>query len=294
MNIQQLKCFSTVAQLQNFSRAADFLHVSQSALSKQIASLEAELGVSLFDRKGKRIFLNKAGMRFYDASSVMLQELRSAEDDVKLLGSGQNHRIRIGASGIPDMFLKCMNDFADRHPETEFIINNLIEFDPHLNINDFDLLICPDEIRYEKLSGFHLYDENYLYALSAGSRYASEKIFSTDMLAAQPVIFMRGSMLLPEYPFRICSALQVSIPTTYFTDTRGTHQRFIASGMASGFVSVSESETYRADRNIRLLKILDSRFTRPHKICFLRDKHLSDIGALFRDHVVSSLGLQGG
>ncbi len=127
MDMKQLRYFTTVAQLQNFSRAADLLHISQSSLSKQIARLETELGVFLFDRNGKKIRLNPAGMRFYDYSNMVLREIKNAKDDIRYLVRSQDHRIRIGTAGISDSFLQCMSEFSLLQPETEFIINSHIE-----------------------------------------------------------------------------------------------------------------------------------------------------------------------
>ena len=63
MRIAQLRCFVTVAQLENMSQAAELLHLSQSSLSKNIATLEEELGTQLFQRKGRSLTLNPAGGR---------------------------------------------------------------------------------------------------------------------------------------------------------------------------------------------------------------------------------------
>lgn len=286
MNIQQLRYFTTVAQLQNMSRAADFLHVSQSALSKQIANLEAELGVSLFDRKGKKIILNRAGTRFFESGNTILQELNAAEDDIRLMDSSMDQRIRIGTEGITDDFLDCLLKFSERYPSAEYVLNNRIEYDEHLNINDFDALICPDELKYEKLSGYPLFEEKYFFAVNVKSPLSGESVFSAEMLEKQPVIFMRGNVLSPEFPFRICQALAFNMDTVYFTDTRGTHHRFISNGIAAGFVPASEADFYRSDKKIRLLRIMDSRFVRSMKICFLREKHLSDLGMEFRKFVM--------
>ncbi|MDO4733817.1 MAG: LysR family transcriptional regulator [Lachnospiraceae bacterium] len=292
MNIQQLRYFTAVAQLQNMSRAADFLHVSQSALSKQIANLETELGVALFERIGKKILLNQAGQRFFESGNTILQELKAAEDDLRLLDSSRDQRIRIGTEGITDDFLDCLSRFAKKYPGAEFILNNRIEYAEHLNINDFDALICPDELRYEKLSGFPLFEEKYFFATNTKSPLSSESVFSPEMLKESPVIFMRGNAFSPEFPFRVCNTLAFQMGTVYFTDTRGTHHRFISQGIASGFVPTSESDFYRSDKNIRLLRIMDSRFTRSMKICFLREKHLSELGIEFRQFVMDYYQLE--
>ena len=61
MNWNDLQTFLTVAQAKSFSRAADTLHLTQPAISKRIQRLEADFGVSLFDRVGKQIHLTAAG-----------------------------------------------------------------------------------------------------------------------------------------------------------------------------------------------------------------------------------------
>ncbi len=294
MTFAQLRLFTTVAQLENISKAAEYLHVSQSSLSKQIARLEAELGVQLFDRKGKKITLNKAGMLFYDSGSLILEELQSAEENLKRITYKQNNRIKIGVCGIPEQFGKCLKSFSVIHPEAEYLINNKVEFENHTEINDYDMLICPESIRYEKLNGSRLYDEGYHFAVSTASAAADEPSFPLRLLKEQPVIFLRGDDLAAEFPFRVCSALGAEPKTAYFTDSREIHREMIANGSAAGFVPKTEVAKYAEDRHIRLLPILDQRFTRPMKICFLREKHLTGLGIEFRRFVSDFYGLDSG
>lgn len=66
MELSQLRYFQMVARLENMSRAAELLYVSQPSLSVSIAKLEEELGVKLFDRSGGRVHLNDDGRQFLD------------------------------------------------------------------------------------------------------------------------------------------------------------------------------------------------------------------------------------
>ncbi|HBO5112527.1 LysR family transcriptional regulator [Pseudomonas aeruginosa] len=59
MNIRQLQYFLVAAEEENFSRSADRVHIHQSALSRAIKDLEAELGVSLFERGKGRTRLSR-------------------------------------------------------------------------------------------------------------------------------------------------------------------------------------------------------------------------------------------
>ena len=64
MELRQLKYFMEVAEREHMSEAAMTLHVAQSAVSRQIANLEAELGVTLFEREGRNIKLTQIGKIF--------------------------------------------------------------------------------------------------------------------------------------------------------------------------------------------------------------------------------------
>jgi DNA-binding transcriptional LysR family regulator len=64
MELRHLRYFLTVARTLNFTKAAEELHMAQPPLSRQIRELEEELGVALFERRGKRVFLSSAGQVF--------------------------------------------------------------------------------------------------------------------------------------------------------------------------------------------------------------------------------------
>lgn len=74
MTIDNLKCFILVAENLSFARAAEALYISQPAVTKQINSLEQELGVTLFTRSTRHVELTPAGMSFYkDAKDIVLK-----------------------------------------------------------------------------------------------------------------------------------------------------------------------------------------------------------------------------
>ena len=66
VELNQLRCFRLVAEMENISRAAKLLHISQPSLSQTIRRVEQEIGFPLFHREGKRIELNRAGQFLLD------------------------------------------------------------------------------------------------------------------------------------------------------------------------------------------------------------------------------------
>ncbi|MFO7705430.1 MAG: LysR family transcriptional regulator [Halopseudomonas sp.] len=82
-SLNALKAFEAAAQLESVSQAAEQLHVTHGAVSRQIRTLEEELGVSLFEKVGRGIQLTAAGKRLRDASREAFDGLRSACADIR-------------------------------------------------------------------------------------------------------------------------------------------------------------------------------------------------------------------
>lgn len=95
MTLLQLTNFCTIVKHMNFNKAAKELHVSQPTLSNSIASLEKELGLFLFERKGHHIELTKYGTYYYDNIHEALQKLDTATADVKKLANAVTGHIDI-------------------------------------------------------------------------------------------------------------------------------------------------------------------------------------------------------
>ena len=77
MNSRQLEYFLAVAHELNFTKAAESMYVSQTAVTQQIKALEEQLGVSLFERTKKKVVLTPAGKVFLqEASSILNESIR--------------------------------------------------------------------------------------------------------------------------------------------------------------------------------------------------------------------------
>lgn len=96
MNFQQLEYFRLVAQMENYTRAAQQLGITQSSISHAIANLEKELGVSLFDKQGRAIRLSQNGREFYSYVSRGLAILDEGKAKMLSLAHKDTINIRIG------------------------------------------------------------------------------------------------------------------------------------------------------------------------------------------------------
>lgn len=118
MNLEQLQGFALIAELGHFTRAAEQLHLAQPSLSRQIASLERELGIELFHRVRGHIALTAAGERLLPIARRMLADADAARDEMAELAGLRRGRIRLGATPTlcTSLVAEVLADYRERYP----------------------------------------------------------------------------------------------------------------------------------------------------------------------------------
>ena len=109
MNITQLQCFSTLAKTLNYMRTAEQLHISQPAVSKQIISLENELGTKLFVRSTHSVSLTPVGERFLQDASTILKIYYSSVEWISSQQKKESFCIGYSDSHIANMLSKILD-----------------------------------------------------------------------------------------------------------------------------------------------------------------------------------------
>lgn len=101
MQFTALKSFTAAAQCRSFTKAAHSLGITQSAVSQQIATLERDLGIPLFDRVGRRVVLTEQGQRLLDYAHRILALVEEAQREVGGGVTKVQGPLRIASSTIP-------------------------------------------------------------------------------------------------------------------------------------------------------------------------------------------------
>lgn len=107
MNTTQLECFTTLANTLNYARAAEQLGFSQPAITKQLQTLEKEMGSQLFFRTTRSVSLTQVGERFLPEARQMLAEYYHAKQWISEFQFSQERKFRVGYS---DPY--CLNDLG--------------------------------------------------------------------------------------------------------------------------------------------------------------------------------------
>jgi len=125
MDLRQLRVFTEVARLESFTRAAEFLHIAQPAVSISIRKLEEELELTLLNRQEKRVTLTAEGEKLHAHAQQILGYCAAAKEEMAELREFGSGEVRIG---IPPMmssyyFPRIIAEFRERYPNLKVSIS---------------------------------------------------------------------------------------------------------------------------------------------------------------------------
>lgn len=123
-NLAALRAFEAAARHENFSRAAEEIHVTHGAVSHQVRALEEELGVALFLRKGKRLTVTPEGLNFATIVRKALLDIAFAAAALKA-NAGQK---RLTITAMPSFAARWLaprlGNFIDLYPDVEVVLQS--------------------------------------------------------------------------------------------------------------------------------------------------------------------------
>lgn len=171
MEVRQLRYFVAVAEIGHFGRAAESLHIVQPAVSKQIAALERELGLTLFDRSRRQIRLTADGEAFLPHARRALRGIDRAEKAAADLAAGGAGIIRIGgARGLGRRLEDILAAFRRTHPNVMIQLTTSASVPDKLAAvaaGDLDAAFVSVPPRTPGVAVHHLWDEPLLLAVPA-------------------------------------------------------------------------------------------------------------------------------
>ncbi|MEZ5822091.1 MAG: LysR family transcriptional regulator [Xanthobacteraceae bacterium] len=180
MDFRQLRTFVTVAELGTVSKAAMQLRIAQPALSRQIANLEQELGLKLFDRMGRRLALTSEGEQLLGTCRGLLSDVIAIKERAEELRRGDSGTLRLAAvpQFIEGVISRFLHRYAQRYPNVK------VELIESIAWNDTKAMLDRREI--------HL-GQNVLSAVSAHDRrFAQHTLADVELCAAGHSSLMTG------------------------------------------------------------------------------------------------------
>jgi LysR family transcriptional regulator, low CO2-responsive transcriptional regulator len=197
-DVQQLRVFRAVAEKLSFTRAAEVLFITQSAVSHAVAALERNLGVMLFERRGRRVNLTSAGRVLLEQVPRVFAALAEAETRTKQSGRPELGRLRVGVSPTACQYLlpESIREFRESYPKYSLAVEvadspRVVEL---LRENRIDLGVMLRAERSGTLVYHELFRDQLGFLVSPLHPWARAGEAERESIAAQHyILYSRGS-----------------------------------------------------------------------------------------------------
>jgi LysR family hydrogen peroxide-inducible transcriptional activator len=206
MDLDQLRHFLKVAEMANFTRAAEAVGLSQPALSRSIARLEEELGQPVLDRQTRQVVLTEAGRLLADRAKQII----ALADDTRaqITDDGQTGQVRIASiPTIAPYFLPgLLLEFRKACPKATVLVredttDRLLHM---LSDGEIDIAIMarPIDMKYLQLND--LFEEELLVVLQAGHPLADKKVLRPEDIHGLPFVLLGEAHCLTDNIVSFC------------------------------------------------------------------------------------------
>ena len=196
IEFRHLRTIKAIHDYGGLARAADMLHITQSALSHQIKGIEDQAGVELFVRRSKPLKLSAAGMRLLAAAETILPQVAALEAEFAGLQDGRAGRLHIAIEchACFEWLFPVLDQFRKAWPEVDVDIRPGLAFDalPALRKEEVDLVVSsdPEDLPGTDFTPLFDYEPVFLAASShplAGKNWVEAEDFAGETLITYPV-----------------------------------------------------------------------------------------------------------
>jgi len=192
LEVRHLKLIETVAKEGGLTKAANRLHVTQSALSHQLRDIEDKLGAPLFLRLNKRMLLTQAGERLLSAAPSVLEELRRAEEDIRQIALNHDGILRISTECYTcyHWLPVVLKPFNREFPRVEVRIIAEATRRPVEALLDgkLDIAITSTTIRNQKLIFKPLFKDEIVVIMSPDHPFAERSFINAKDFASEHLL----------------------------------------------------------------------------------------------------------
>jgi DNA-binding transcriptional LysR family regulator len=274
LNVNRLRILREVAHRGSFSAAADALSYTQSAVSQQIAALEAETGMTLLERHPRGVSLTAAGQTLVGHAESVLADLDAAEAALAAIAGLRGGRLRMASfptAGATLMPL-AIATFRSRHPDVELTLAEdepeqiaprlrtgeldlalLFEFDPSPADRDGDFEQTDGSVSGGRLTRVELLQDPLYLALPRAHRLAKRRRLRLEDLREEAWIQTSENSPCARHVVRCCHAAGFEPGVSFQSDDYQTVQGLVGAGVGVALIPELALSVVREDILIRAL-----------------------------------------
>jgi DNA-binding transcriptional LysR family regulator len=289
VSLRQLRVFEMAATLGSFSKAAETLHLTQPGVSMHIKELEANAGLPLFERIGRKLHVTEAGQELLSRAREVLRTLKDAEDVLAGLKGLKRGRINLAVVSTAKYFVpRLLAEFGKSYPELDvrLAVDNRDAVIEHLVANEVDFAIMGRAPQSLKAIAEPFAQNPHVIIAAPDHPLAGRRRIPAEVVAKETFIVREpgsGTRLAMQQFF---DERQIPFKVGLEMASNETIKQAVMARMGVSFIS---KHTLDLELETQRLTVLDVRGTpviRLWHVAHLANKRLSPTAAAFREFVM--------
>ncbi|ABS15761.1 MULTISPECIES: hydrogen peroxide-inducible genes activator [Brucella/Ochrobactrum group] len=233
--VRQMRYFEALAATLHFRKAAQLAHVSQPALSAQIAEMEALAGAPLFERSQRQVIMTELGKQLYPGIQTILRELHTLEEIAAQSRGLLQTRLRLGIipTVAPYLVPVLIPLLRERHPSfrlqlRESVTAKLLD---ELHAGEIDAIVAALPIDDERLAQRKLFDDRFLIATSTNDQTVLASPMTQDNVALDRLLLLEEGHCMRDQALAVCSLPSQRQLVKYGATSMTTLLQMVSHGM---------------------------------------------------------------
>ena len=290
MNLKQLQYFTKLAETEHYRKAAEALYITEPSLNRAVREMEKELGIQLFEKRGRNIFLNKYGHLFLPYVKRSLQEPERGVDLLKAYTRPDQGKITLGFiytmgyTLVPEMITQFQAIDGNGGITFDFHQGTTAALIKELKEEKIDAALCSSVENEPDVLFYPVAEEELVVAVPKGHPLSNRGSVSLKELEPYPLIAFDKSSGLNEMINKLLDQAQVHLKTACHVEEDNAMAGFVAAGYGVAILpDFYTLQYYNLDR----IPIADSFERRYLFLALLRQSQVLPVVERFRNFLLS-------
>lgn len=289
ITLRQLRIFDAVARHLSYTRAAKEMCLTQPAVSMQIKQLEENLGITLLEQAGKRIFLTEAGKEFHHYSLGITQNLADAESALEELKGVKRGKLTISVVSTAKYFAPyLLAVFSKRYAgvKVNLEVTNREALLVHLAANDRDMVIMGVPPHQQDFAAVPFMENPLVVIAPYDHPLTRERDIPLQRLQEETFLIREpgsGTRIAME---RFFAEQNIHVVTGMEMNSNEAIKQAVLAGLGLGIVSVHTVALEMEVKRLAILDVASLPIIRHWYLVHRKDKRLSPVARAFKDFVL--------
>ena len=290
LSLRQLQVFDAVAQTLSYSAAAERLGITQPAVSMLMRQLEADAGLPLTLRQGRRMDLTAAGTMLLQHTRAILEQVRGVEESLASLKSGRSGHLHLGVVSTANYFApRLLTEFQRRVPGVSFklSVGRRDEILAMLKDHRIDVAIAGHPPGEADVEAETFARHPHCIFAPPGHPLVGRRGIAWRDLRDEPFIFRETGSATRQFLEHLLLSQSLNVNVTIELAGNETVKQALMAGMGISFLSAHAVQVELAASRIAVLDVVDMPKWLDWCLLHRRDSQLVGLSAAFREFVLA-------